>query len=66
MSFQSTGHGSQRAFEIEQSGTCAGEKRRGAVESVYYKVIGFVLLFPWFTVGLMFLGYIRGRWVPKG
>ena len=56
----------QRAFEIEQGGTCAGEKRRAAVESVYYKVIGFVLLFPWFTVGLMFLGYFRGRWAPKG
>jgi hypothetical protein len=35
------------------------------MDSVYYKVIGFVLFFPWFTVALMVLGYFRGRWAPR-
>jgi hypothetical protein len=40
-------------------------RRRVAVDSVYYKVIGFVVFFPWLTVALIFVGYFRERWARR-
>lgn len=32
------------------------------MDALYYKVIGFVLLFPWMLMGLAVVGHLRARW----
>ena len=35
------------------------------MESIYYKVIGFILLFPWSILGLTVVGHLHARWARK-
>ena len=49
-------------------GVCSGaDGNAGATEaamdtlSLYYKVIGFILLMPWTLLGLTLVGYLRSR-----
>jgi hypothetical protein len=35
------------------------------VDPMYYKVMTFILLFPWSILGVMIAGHLRARWVRK-
>ena len=36
------------------------------MESIYYKVIAVILLFPWSILALTVAGHLRTRWARKG
>ena len=36
------------------------------MDSIYYKLIALVLLFPWALFGLTLVGYLRARWSGRG
>jgi hypothetical protein len=36
------------------------------VETIYYKVIAFILLFPWSILALTVVGHLRARRARKG
>ena len=36
------------------------------MDSIYYKLIAVVLLFPWALFGLTLVGYLRARWGRSG
>lgn len=40
-------------------------ERRLEVESMYYKVVGVILLFPWSILVLTVAGHLRARWARK-
>jgi hypothetical protein len=35
------------------------------VDTVYYKVVGVILLFPWSILALTVVGHLRARWARK-
>ena len=35
------------------------------MDSVYYKVVGVILLFPWSILVLTVAGHLRARWARK-
>ena len=35
------------------------------MDTVYFKVIGVILLFPWSVLALTVAGYLRARWTRK-
>lgn len=35
------------------------------MDSLYYKVIAFILLFPWSILALTIVGHYRARWVRQ-
>ncbi len=36
------------------------------MDSLYYKVIAVILLFPWSILALTVAGHLRARWARKG
>ncbi len=35
------------------------------MDSLYYKVVGLILLFPWSVLALTVVGHFRTRWARK-
>jgi hypothetical protein len=40
--------------------------KEAAMDSLYYKVIGFILMVPWTLLGLTVAGYLRSRLARRG
>ncbi len=36
------------------------------MDTIYYKVIALILLFPWSILALTVFGHVRARWARKG